>query len=73
MMNDIQRSMELLSKAESVCSGCQSIAQASMASKWLWLACGQEYLPPYVADKIERKARGIVNGAVQAFSGHPNY
>ncbi len=66
-MADIQRSMRLLIKAEDVCSSCQSIAQASTASKWLWLACKQEYLLSYIADEIERMARGIVNGAITEF------
>ena len=62
-MSDVQRSMELLAKAERMCA-CESIAQASTASKWFWLACKQDYLTPYVADEIERMARGIVNGAI---------
>lgn len=66
-MSNIQKSMELLVKAYDVCHSCQSIAQASTASKWLWLASEQKYLPSYIADKIEGMARGIVNGAVQAF------
>lgn len=68
-MSDIQRSIELLREAERMCN-CQSIAQASTASKWLWVACKQEYLPPYIADKIERMARGIVNGALMEFGRH---
>ena len=65
-MSDVQRSMELLKKAERMC-GRQSIAQAATAEKWFWLASEQKYLPPYIADKIEGMARGIVNGAVVAF------
>ena len=67
-MGDIQRSMELLKKAERMCE-CQSIAQAATAERWFWLACKQKYLLPYVANKIEGMARGIVNGAV-AFARH---
>ncbi len=67
-MSDVQRSMKLLRKAERMC-GCQSIAQASTAEKWLLLAREQEYLPSYIADEIERMARGIVNGAIVALRG----
>lgn len=68
-MADVQRGMELLRKAERMC-GCQSIAQALTAEKWLLLAYKQEYLPFYIADKIECMARGIVNGAIIAY-GRP--